>query len=418
MELRNTICLTLAVLLSAAVNHGVTAQWKGTVRDSAGVTIISNTDQGSWNSSTLWRVEEELRIGVAEGDPNYQFGRIGWITVGSDRTIYVLDQQGQHVRAFSSEGQYLNTFGGPGAGPGELGAGVIFVLTGPGDTLFVPDVVNRRVNLFTPSGSEAGSFPLDLQKGLPTVWKGTSTGVVACQVRPLNLPQPTVVAATSTRDTTDAIVLYDTKGSAIDTVLKFPSGKTLNLGGSNPEINLYSPEPVWHLADDMKVLYGVNDNYRIWVYSAAGELERIIEMPFEQVPVGERDKRLIMEFLEEAWVDAGVPPSALTQLRSFVHFGEFIPAFATAQTGPAGTIWVQHSQPASELSDEELEGYNPLEASGAPEWDVFDTDGKFLGVVTMPPRVAPRLFRGDRVYGVARGEYDVQYVVRLRIVGM
>ncbi len=378
MELRNTICLTLTVLLSAATNHKVTAQWKGTVRDSAGVTIVSNTDQGSWNSSTRWRMEEELRIGVAEGDPNYQFGRIGWITVGSDRTIYVLDQQGQHVRAFSSEGQYLNTFG----------------------------------------GSEAGSFPLDLQKGLPTVWKGTSTGVVACQVRPLNLPQPTVVAATSTRDTTDAIVLYDTKGSAIDTVLKFPSGKTLNLGGSNPEINLYSPEPVWHLADDMKILFGVNDNYRIWVYSAAGELERIIEMPFEHVPVGERDKRLIMEFLEEAWVDAGVPPSALPRLRSFVRFGGFIPAFATAQTGPAGTIWVQHSQPASELSDEELEGYNHLEASGAPEWDVFDTDGKFLGVVTMPPRVAPRLFRGDRVYGVARGEYDVQYVVRLRIVGI
>ncbi len=52
MELRNTICLTLTVLLSAATNHKVTAQWKGTVRDSAGVTIVSNTDQGSWNSST------------------------------------------------------------------------------------------------------------------------------------------------------------------------------------------------------------------------------------------------------------------------------------------------------------------------------------------------------------------------------
>ena len=416
MERRNTMRLTLAVLLSATVSPGATAQWKGTVKDSAGITIVSNTEQGSWDSSTRWQVEEELRIGVAEGDPNYQFGRIGWITVGSDGTIYVLDQQSQHVRAFSPAGQYLNTLGGPGAGPGELGAAVVFVVAGPGDTLFIPDVANRRVNLFAPDGSAAGSFPLDLQQGLPTIWKSTSAGVVASQIRPLNLPQ-TAADASSKRDTMDAIVLYDTKGSAIDTILRFPSGKTLNLGGSNPEINLYSPEPAWHLADDMRVLYGVNDNYRIGVYSAAGTLERIIEMPFERSPVGERDKRLIMQFLEDAWVDAGVPPNALPRLRSIVHFGEFIPAFATAQVGPAGTIWVQHSQLASELSDEELEGYNPLEASGAPEWDVFDPNGKFLGVVTMPPRVAPRLFRGDKVYGVARGEYDVQYVVRLRIVG-
>lgn len=277
-------------------------------------------------------------------------------------------------------------------------------------------MANRRVNLFAPDGSVAGSFPLDLQQGLPTIWKSTSAGVVASQIRSLNLPQA-AAGVSSARHTMDAIVLYDTKGSALDTILRFPAGKTLNFGGGNPEINLYSPEPVWHLADDMRMLYGVNDDYRIGVYSAAGELERIVEMPFERTPVGESDRRLIMDFLEEAWLDAGVPPNALPRLRSLVHFGEFIPAFATAQVGKDGTIWVQHSQPASELSDEELEGYNPLEASGAPEWDVFDPNGKFLGVVTMPPRVAPRLFRGDEVYGVARGEYDVQYVVRLRAVG-
>ena len=41
-------------------------------------------------------------------------------------------------------------------------------------------------------------------------------------------------------------------------------------------------------------------------------------------------------------------------------------------------------------TEEELEGFNALEDSGAPEWDVFDEEGRYLGTVTMPARFAPR----------------------------
>ncbi len=70
----------------------------------------------------------------------------------------------------------------------------------------------------------------------------------------------------------------------------------------------------------------------------------------------------------------------------------------------------------TELSEEELESFDVLQDLGAPEWDVFDAEGRYLGVVTMPDRFAPRLFRGDHIYGVWRDELDVQYVLRLKIV--
>ena len=54
---------------------------------------------------------------------------------------------------------------------------------------------------------------------------------------------------------------------------------------------------------------------------------------------------------------------------------------------------------------------------GAPRWDVFDPQGRFLGVVTLPERFEPGVFRGDKVYGVWRDEFDSEYVVRLHIVG-
>jgi hypothetical protein len=47
---------------------------------------------------------------------------------------------------------------------------------------------------------------------------------------------------------------------------------------------------------------------------------------------------------------------------------------------------------------------------------VFDGDGKYLGVVTMPLRFQPRILLGDKIYGVWRDDLDVQYVMRLRIV--
>jgi hypothetical protein len=216
----------------------------------------------------------------------------------------------------------------------------------------------------------------------------------------------------------DAIVLYNTDGSVTDTVFKFPSGGTLNLGGGTPEINLYSPESVWDITGDGRLIYGVNNEYRIGVYGQGGGLERVLSMPFELTPVGETDQRVVMAFLERAWTDAGVPPQMLPQLRQIVHFGEFFPAFSAVLAGPRGSIWVQHVQPASELSEEELEDYNLIEESGAPQWDVFDAAGKYLGMVTMPPKFAPRMIWGNQIYGVWRDELDVQYVVRLRIVGV
>ena len=53
---------------------------------------------------------------------------------------------------------------------------------------------------------------------------------------------------------------------------------------------------------------------------------------------------------------------------------------------------------------------------GSRDWDVFDPTGRFLGVVTMPPRFTPRIILGGKIYGIWRDDLDVQYVVRLRII--
>ena len=71
----------------------------------------------------------------------------------------------------------------------------------------------------------------------------------------------------------------------------------------------------------------------------------------------------------------------------------------------------------SEMSEDALTSIIDLEDFGAPDWDVFDAQGRYLGVVEMPQGFTPKLFREDKIFGVWRDELDVQYVLRLRIVG-
>jgi hypothetical protein len=410
MSMARRIGAAVAGLAIAACGGG--ADWTGTVTDSAGVAIVQNAENPIWTESSAWTLEEELSIGETEGQPEYQFGQIGTVAVGSDGRLFVMDMQGQHVKVFTPDGQFDRTIGGPGAGPGEIGAGAVFVLVGVGDTVFVPDMANRRINRYGPDGSPLTSSPLEIEKGLPMVFQATPSGTIAAQVRSLSLPNRPAP------DTLDRIMLLESDGTFGDTLLEFPSGGTLDFGGGSPEINLYSPEPAWDLTDDLRVLYGINDEYRIGLYGTEGELQRVITMPFEREPVSDNDRQAVMTALERAWVDAGVPPQMLPQLRTMVHFAEFFPAFSSVQVGPRGSIWVQHVQSAAGLTEEELAEFNVMEDTGSPDWDVFDADGRFLGIVSMPPRFQPRHFVGDRIFGVWRNELDVQFAMQLRVVGI
>jgi hypothetical protein len=223
---------------------------------------------------------------------------------------------------------------------------------------------------------------------------------------------------TGVPDSLDVVLLLGSDGTVEDTLFTFPSGKTFQVSGGAPEFNFYSPEMVWRLSDDMSLLSAMNDEYRITVRSPTGDVVRIVTMPFERRLVTERDQQALLGFLDEMWVGAGVPPALLPRLHERVSFGEFFPAFTAIQTGPAGTMWVQQVQTTADLSEEEIESFNAFEDSGAPEWDVFDSEGRYLGVVSMPQRFSPRLFHGDRIYGVWRDDLDVQYVMRLRIRGI
>ncbi len=409
------VSLRSAVLLASfalgACSGGDSIDWAGTVTDSAGVTMVENPAEGVWNVNSGWDVEEALRIGTADGDPDYMFGSISGIAVTADGLIYVLDTQASLVRAFDQSGVLQLSFGSKGGGPGQIQLGAGPILAGAGDTLYVPDIGNRRVNRYTTDGTMAGSFLLRLEQGVPFKWEATQTGEIVNQVRRLAFEPG------QSPDTMDMVAVRNAEGVAVDTLLRFRSGGTISFSGGAPEMKLFSPEPMWSLASGGGVWHGVNDEYRIGLYEA-GSLARIIAKPFEVAPVTERDIEVIKTAMKRLFQSMGLPPQALQFVEQRMSFGEYLPAYAQFLQGPIGSVWVQHMVVPSELSEQQIADFNPQLGMGSPNWDVFDSSGRFLGTLNMPDRFQPVRFVANNVYGVWRDDLDVQYVMKLRITGL
>ncbi len=94
--------------------------WAGTVDTVEGVLVVSNTAEPILTGDSGWRLEEELSIGVIEGDPDYQFGGIAAMEVDARGTVYVADQQARRVAIYDSAGVFQVAFGRQGEGPGEF----------------------------------------------------------------------------------------------------------------------------------------------------------------------------------------------------------------------------------------------------------------------------------------------------------
>ena len=99
-----------------------------------------------------------------------------------------------------------------------------------------------------------------------------------------------------------------------------------------------------------------------------------------------------------------------------IGFADFYPAFGQMFIGPGGNLWVQRIRSARDMAagaEEEVE-FNPQNI-GSPEWELYDQEGRYLGVVTLPDRFTPLNAQGDDLYGVWTDEFDVQYVMRVKI---
>ena len=397
----------LAATASVAACGGTpSGDWTGSVVDSAGVAIVMNPDQGLWPKGREWKATEELRIGVVEGDPVYQFGQVLGIDADEEGRIYVLDQQAQEVRVFGADGAYLHTIGRAGSGPGEIGPGAMALLFGRGDTLLVVEGGLMRVSRFLADGTAVGSFPIPFTDGIPLRWDRLPDGRIVQQARTIRLP------GQSEEPEQNRLLIREGDGAIVDTLFELPLGESMDFSGGMPRFRIFETEPIWTLLDDGRLVTALSTDYRLELRTPDGRLERVVTKPFTRRPVTEADREAFLAFFEETLRNSGAPPGAWQMMQQNISFADTYTAFANLMAGPGGTILVQHVQSADQIS---AGGTVDVQDLGAPNWDVFNAEGRYLGVLAFPARFNLIKIRGDHAYGVWRDDMDVQYVMRFRI---
>jgi hypothetical protein len=381
--------------------------WPGQIRDSAGIAVVSNPMSGIWTEQTRWTAERDLVIGAGVSNvPEYEFGGIADVDAGADGRIYVLDNQAGQVSAFAPDGQYAFAFGRPGKGPGEFSIDAFAIRVDSDGTIAVRDGINQRDNIFSPDGTFLRVAPL----GSP--FKESAA-----------LPQGARVER-ATRDDWDGLLHVASDGSIIDTITVFDYDMTkrggalssVARGGSANAIviPLLPALPSWAVAGDGRIIAGVSDEYRIEVRQPSGVLEMLIDKDHDTLVMDSEAGERMLNRLRELLRAAGLAEDAIAGVFERFSYSppDSLPAFAGIVGGPAETIWVQQILPIDSMTaNATLDALNP----GSADWDVYCSDGRYLGQIALPQGFTLMRVREWLIYGIETDDLDVQRVVRLAV---
>jgi len=423
---RTPRCLALAALalvFACTGGDGAVAGWDGAERDSAGIVVVENYGTPLWGDADLWTFEEVVRIGTADGDPDYQFGSISALAVLSDRRVVVADQLGHHLRFFSADGNYEMTVGKAGEGPGEFGSGFLGLMVARGDTLVVVDGRNAQAHAIAPDGSYQGSFSILPQDGFRFInFDGDSRNRIVTVHTPLSLPTD------APGDTMDVMRERDIRGAVLDTVGWVPSSRAASVQGDTRLRHFYRGVPDGTLCNGGN-WSGRSDEFVLAWHAPDDRPDRRMTVRRERLTLDGRDEAALLARLDEDLQERQVPPARAADIKSRIRFEDRYPAFRRMVCGPAETLLVQRVRPLRDIGVAEwsttLGSTTSSRPPGSPQWDVFDPDGRLLGSITA---VWDGVYRAPRfvqdagtgtwyVYDVMRDELDVEYVVGWRVDG-
>ncbi len=412
------LCVPLTTALAACGGADANGghEWQA-VYDTIGDTIVVRTASGSvWGETA--ELAPDVTIGTFEGADEYMFGRVRSLAAAPDGSIYAYDSHAKELRKYAPDGTYVATFGREGGGPGEYRQpdGGLAVL--PDGRVLLRDPANSRISVFSPDGeylegwrirggihtsrrlyvdAEANSYTMLIlnMEGDFGDWR---FGLV--KLGPDGAPSDTIPAPTWDFEPSELMATSEDGGSISTNEVPF------------------TPVASWVLSPLGYLLGGLPTRYALDLFIAPDQVVRIERGDWTPVPVlaAEKDEqeRIItadLRQLDPSW-QWNADPIPSTK-----------PPYTRIYVGERGRIWVHLHQEAIQIESAEVEETRP---GGVPPqtwiepvaFDVFEPDGRYLGMVRAPEGFStnPRpMMRGDTVWAVVRGELDVPYIVRLHI---
>jgi DNA-binding beta-propeller fold protein YncE len=147
-QLKFNIYLICLFLVFSAALH---AQKVETVD---GVRVVHNDKTGKWGKNPQVSIEFIRNIGELETeDENLAFHIPSDIAKDAQGNIYILDAGNHRIQKFDSDGNFIETIGSRGQGPGEFYLPLSLDVDSRG-YLYVSDPQNQRVQILKPDGAD------------------------------------------------------------------------------------------------------------------------------------------------------------------------------------------------------------------------------------------------------------------------
>jgi hypothetical protein len=322
------------------------------------------------------------------------------------------------VRVYDFDGVFIRDIGRAGQGPGEYTSPGAIVGT-PDGRLYVMDDHNNKIHVFGIDGQYRETWPAQSVPFWPPAVADDGT---------LWLPL-TVQTGPGRDDFRRALQAHGPEGAYGPRYLLQDidfEPLTVRVGGRDREIVPFAPRHAWAPVGPASFVVGAGDRYRFAI-EHAGETVRVVEKYWSPIPV-DADYREWARRLTVAAQQGNAPGWTWDG----AEIPDHVPAFSGLYPMPSGQIWVTR-QAASARQPECVE--DPLAAGAtaarqAPCWtvqwappDVFDTDGRYVGNVELPPEVRPSFFsffsfsaQQDVVLSAVLDEAGTPLVKRYRLV--
>lgn len=354
---RITFSALLFSLIFCACNKN---DWKGTIEVKDGVTLVKNPREPLYAETKLY-LEDELSIKGISENGDFIFAEARSIAVDRNERIFICDRKEANIKIFDRSGNFLNTIGGRGQGPGEMSdPGKVCVSNN--NELVVLDFQNRCLLFFSHEG-----------KYLKTL---KSRGMLLLGLR------------------------LDSKGNFIVSTLKlsqsFPEYELMKFDphlnplfkiGSMPyqqnysALNPFAPGYTYAVDQNDNIVYGYSNKYEIQIFSPQGEILKKITKEYDAVRVTDAEK-------EEENSNA---PSYVS-----FDFPDTHSAFQSILVDEEGRIFVKT--------------WNKENSRKGFYYDIFDSQGRYTAKIFF--EAMPSLFKNHKLYAIEEEEGGFQVVKR------
>jgi len=338
-------------------------EWKGTIEFEDGIKVVKNPEEPVFGE-IVFDLEEDLSIG-REDDDNYLFYRAMDIALDNEENIYILEYRNCRLQKFDKSGNYLQTIGRKGQGPGEFERPAEVCIDKTTENIYVKD--GRKIKIFDSQGNYLRdilmkSYPYDIfldSEG--NIWGKFSVSQESGQAFSFDQVSP--------------------QGDILKNIVSFPSGATFTRSGSTTWglSHGYMHDLIISKIHDQSFIYGYSKDYELHVINPLGEHLFKIRKAESYHPITEKEKEKIRGQFENV-------PEAV---RKAIQFPEHRPFYASIFSDSQGRIYVHRMK---SLLDE-VEGIR---------FDVFNHEGYYLFQTTF--QTWPELIENGCLYTITRSE--------------